>query len=130
MNLIIRFFTLFIIFCSTHSLADYKWEKVSTNIQGDVFYIDTSSIKKVGNNAYYFRLADYIIPNNNGELSAIIYFETNCNDLSFRYLRDNYFMEPMGRGEPSTIYNEKSEWQSSKKGSSGESIRKFVCQFN
>ena len=51
----------------------------------DVFYIDTSSIKKVGNNAYYFRLADYIIPNNNGELSAIIYFETNCNDLSFRY---------------------------------------------
>ena len=98
MKLFIKFFTLFIIFCSTHSLADYKWEKVSTNIQGDVFYIDTSSIKKVGNNAYYFRLADYIIPNNNGE--------------------------------PSTIYNEKSEWQSSKKGSSGESIRKFVCQFN
>ena len=60
------------IFSITNSFADYNWKKIGNNIDGDVSYVDLSSIQKVGNNVFYFRLMDYIKPTNQGDLSSKI----------------------------------------------------------
>ena len=108
--------------------AEYNWKKIGSNIDGDVSYVDLSSIKKVGNNIFYFNLMDYIKPTNQGDLSAKNYFEVNCLDLSFRYIKDFYYEEPMGNGEY-TIFDEIGEWENNTKGSIGEDTREFVCNY-
>ena len=72
---------------------------------------------------------DYIKPNEQGDLSSKIYFEVNCLDLSFRYIKDFYYKQPMGNGEY-TIYDKIGEWENNTKGSIGEGVRKFACNYN
>ena len=116
------------IFSVANCFAEYNWKKIGSNIDGDVSYVDLSSIKKVGNNIFYFNLMDYIKPTNQGDLSAKNYFEVNCLDLSFRYIKDFYYKEPMGNGEY-TIFDEIGEWENNTKGSIGEDAREFVCNY-
>jgi hypothetical protein len=116
------------IFSVANCFAEYNWKKIGTNIDGDVSYVDLSSIKKVGNNIFYFNLMDYIKPTNQGVLSAKNYFEVNCLDLSYRYIKDFYYKEPMGNGEY-TIFDEIGEWENNTKGSIGDKVRKFVCNY-
>ena len=86
-------------------------------------------MKKVGNNAFFFRLNDYAKPNPNGYLSSRIYFEVNCLDLSYRYLKDFYHKEPMGNGEY-IIYDKIGEWENNTKGSIVEKTNKFACNYD
>ena len=116
------------IFSISNCFADFNWKKIGSNIDGDVSYVDLSSIKKVGNNVFYFSLMDYIKPTDQGDLSSKIYFEVNCLDLSYRYIKDFYYKEPMGNGEY-TIYDEIGEWENNTKGSIGDAARKFVCNY-
>ena len=71
---------------------------------------------------------DYAKPSDQGDLSAKNYFEVNCLDLSHRYIKDFYYEEPMGNGE-FTIFDEIGEWESNTKGSIGEDVREFVCNY-
>ena len=116
------------IFSVANCFAEYNWKKIGSNIDGDVSYVDLSSIKKVGNNVFYFNLMDYVKPSNQGDLSAKNYFEVNCLDLSHRYIKDFYYKEPMGNGEY-TIFDEIGEGENNTKGSIGEKGRKFVCNY-
>ena len=116
------------IFSVANCFAEYNWKKIGSNIDGDVSYVDLSSIKKVGNNIFYFNLMDYIKPSSQGDLSAKNYFEVNCLDLSYRYIKDFYYKEPMGNGEY-TIFDEIGEWENNTKGSIGDKVRKFVCNY-
>jgi len=117
------------IFSIANCFADFNWKKIGSNIKGNVFYVDTSSLKKVGNNVFYFVMNDYAKPSKYGDLSSKIYMEVNCINLDHRYLKDFYYLEPMGNGEPSTILDEVGKWEITKKGSIGESIRKFACKY-
>ena len=116
------------IFSVANCFAEYNWKKIGSNIDGDVSYVDLSSIKKVGNNVFYFILMDYAKPSDQGDLSAKNYFEVNCLDLSYRYIKDFYYKEPMGNGEY-TIFDEIGEWENNTKGSIGEDAREFVCNY-
>ena len=116
------------IFSTFNCFAEYNWKKIGSNIDGDVSYVDLSSIKKVGNNVFYFSLMDYIKPTDQGDLSSKIYFEVNCLDLSYRYIKDFYYKEPMGNGKY-TIYDEIGEWENNTKNSIGDAAREFVCNY-
>ncbi len=113
---------------STYVFADYNWKKIGSNTNGDVNYIDLLSIKRVGDNVFYFNLMDYIKPTKKGRLSSKVYFEVNCKDLSYRYIKDFYYNEPMGNGEP-FIIDKISEWKENTTGSLGEATRKFACNY-
>ena len=114
---------------TVNCFADYNWKKIGSSTRGDVFYLDLSTVKKVGNNVFYFTLKDYVKPSEYGDLSSKIYMEVNCLNLSYRYLKDFYYIEPMGNGEPSTVYNEVGEWKNIVEGSMGEEVGKFVCNY-
>ena len=109
--------------------ADYNWKKIGSTRGGSVGYVDLSSIKKVGNEAYYFELLDYAKPTNQGHLSDRAYNQLNCLNLSYRYLKNFFYLEPMANGKVDLIIDEVSEWYDTKEGSLGEKIRQFVCNY-
>ena len=82
---------IILIFFSTNAFADYNWKKLGSNTSGNVFYIDTSSIKKNGSKVFYFTMNDYARPNEFGDLSSRVYMEVNCLNLNYRYLKDFYY---------------------------------------
>jgi len=92
----------------------------------DKFFIDLSSIQKDKQMRNYMRLRDYAVTDSHGENSSIISIETNCDDLSTRFLRDVYFKGKMGKGEY-VVFEEKGDWQKFKSGSIGELFAEFVC---
>ena len=109
--------------------ADYNWKKLGSSTEGVEFYVELSTIKKVGNNVFFLEMKDYAKPNKYGTLSSIIYMEVNCLDYSYRYLKDFYYSQPMANGEPSSVFDEVSEWENVTKGSMGEDVGKFVCNY-
>ena len=122
--------TLFVLSLSFSVTAnDFNWKKITSSTDGDNYYVDVSSIKKIDNKAFFLRLTDYIEPTQYGKLSSIVYVEINCTTLSSRYLQDRYYVFPMGRGEPANVINEKSQWSEAKKGSVGEFLNQFVCDY-
>ena len=120
---------ILLILTSTNAFADYNWKKISTSPKGDNVYVDLTSIKRSGNNVYFLKLRDYLKPDQYGDLSNIIYHEVNCSNMEFKFLKDFYYTQPMGNGEPSTINNKMSEWSVAPQGSIGETIFKFVCKY-
>ena len=122
--------TLFFLLLSfSVSANDFNWKKITTSSSGNNYYVDLSSIKKIDNKAFYLRLNDYIEPTEFGTLSSIVYIEINCITLSYRYLQDRYYVFPMGKGEPKSVINEKSEWHGSQKGSVAEFLNQYVCDY-
>ena len=126
---IFKIFLILNIFFTLNCFADFNWKKIGSNINGNVFYVDKSSLKRVGNKVFYFVMNDYAKPSKYGDLSSKVYMEVNCINLDYRYLKDFYYLEPMGNGEPSTIFDEVGKWEITIKGSIGESIRKFACKY-
>ena len=126
---ILKIFIFLYILSTVNCFADYNWKKIGSSTRGDVFYVDLSTVKKVGNNVFYFTLKDYVKPSEYGDLSSKIYMEVNCLNLSYRYLKDFYYIEPMGNGEPSTVFDEVGEWTNNTEGSMGEAVRKFACNY-
>jgi len=126
---ILKICLIFLILYPSNSFADFKWKKIGANIQGTVFYVDLTSIKKTDKKVYFFSMTDYAKPTPLGDLSSRIYQEVNCLDYSYRYLKDFYYTQPMANGEPSAIIDEVDVWNKNQKGSIGETMSKFVCNY-
>ncbi len=126
---ILKAFIILYILSTVNCLADYNWKKIGTTTRGDVGYVDLSSIKKVGNEVYYFELLDYVKPTKHGHLSDRAYNQLNCLNLSYRYLKNFFYLEPMANGKVDLVNDEVSEWYDTTEGSLGEQIRQFVCNY-
>ena len=111
------------------SYAEYNWEKIGSNLSGTTYFVDTSSIKQNGKFVRSLRMADYFEPNSYGDLSSQIYEETDCSNLSYRYIKDVYYELSMGNGKVTSVNNEISEWYAVKSNSIGEKISLFVCNY-
>ena len=128
-NLFKKLFFLLIIltiFPST-SFSEFNWKKVGENTSGTVFYVDESSLKRMGNTIYFFSMMDYAKPVD-GVLSTKIYQEGNCSDYSFRYLKDFYYDQPMGNGSVVHQIDEVSKWTANIPGSLNEIVFDFLCK--
>tara|TARA_B100000965_G_scaffold179519_1_gene149720 strand:- start:2649 stop:3044 length:396 start_codon:yes stop_codon:yes gene_type:complete len=121
------FIFLFFIFFA-NSYADYNWKKI-TESNNRIYYVDHSSIKSSGNKVYFLTLTDYYKPDEFGDLSNIIYREADCSKMSYRFLKDFYYSQPMGNGEPSEIIDEVGEWRALVPGSVGEYMTEYVCNY-
>ena len=72
---ILKIFIFLYILSTVNCFADYNWKKIGSSTRGDVFYVELSTIKKVGNNVFYLELKDYAKPSEYGDLSSMIYME-------------------------------------------------------
>ena len=128
-NLIRKLFFLLIIitFFPSNSFSEFNWKRVGENTNGTVFYVDKSSVKRMGNTIYFFSMMDYAKPVD-GVLSTKIYQEGNCSDYSFRYLKDFYYDQPMGNGSVVHQIDEVSKWTANIPGSLNETVFDFLCK--
>tara|TARA_B100001057_G_scaffold472119_1_gene535089 strand:+ start:588 stop:980 length:393 start_codon:yes stop_codon:yes gene_type:complete len=109
------------------SFAEFNWKRVGENTSGTVFYVDKSSVKRMGNTIYFFSMMDYAKPVD-GILSTKIYQEGNCSDYSFRYLKDFYYDQPMGNGSVVHQIDEVGKWTANIPGSLNETVFDFLCK--
>ena len=128
-NLFKKLFSLLIIitFFPSNSFSEFNWKRVGENTNGTVFYVDKSSVKRMGNTIYFFSMMDYAKPVD-GVLSTKIYQEGNCSDYSFRYLKDFYYDQPMGNGSVVHQIDEVSKWTANIPGSLNETVFDFLCK--
>jgi hypothetical protein len=75
-----------------------QWVRVSES-ESAVFYVDPTAIKKNETLRRYGALRDFSDPDKDGDLSARVVGEFDCEEERFRYLQQHYFRGPMGRGE-------------------------------
>jgi hypothetical protein len=85
-----------------------EWKKVGTIISGDL-YVDLDRIKQRGGTVYYWMLNDYLRPIGR-HLSSQSYQEGNCNNVRWKELRTQWYILPMGKGEPDGVDSKSSEW--------------------
>jgi len=121
------FLLIIITFFPSNSFSEFNWKRVGENTNGTVFYVDKSSVKRMGNTIYFFSMMDYAKPVD-GVLSTKIYQEGNCSDYSFRYLKDFYYDQPMGNGSVVHQIDEVSKWTANIPGSLNETVFDFLCK--
>ena len=93
-------------------------------------YVDTSTIKKVGNSATMWHLTDYKYPNKDmGEayLSAKDQFEYDCKEAKSRRRASSQHSKNMGNGK--VVYSDTytSKWKPVPPDSGVEILWKFAC---
>ena len=105
-----------------------EWTKVSESVEGNTFYVDFDRIRKHSGYVYFWRLSDYLKPNEQGFLSAIVYYEVDCKLFRYKYLTDSYHKEPMGGGTAASSSSVPDKnWGYPPPGSAHEEILKRVC---
>ena len=76
-----------------------EWKKVSTNVDGDTFYVDFERIRKHDGYVYWWELFDYLKPDKTGVLSGKVYKQGDCKLIRFKGLSFSYHKEPMADTE-------------------------------
>ena len=60
-----------------------KLEVINKSDEGSIYYIDTSTLKIVGDTRYFLMITDYSKPlTESGNLSSKSYIEINCKNLN------------------------------------------------
>jgi hypothetical protein len=120
---------LVIIFSILISFNSYgEWTKVPSSLDRTV-YVDFDSIK-VNMHIYYWSLADYLKPDQFGDISSLILTELDCKPpRKRRTLSALYYTQPMGKGSPTLTDNKAQEWRHLPRGSSGMDQMKIVCNY-
>ena len=79
-----------------------EWMKITANIDGDTYYIDFDTIKSHNGYVYYWGISDYITPNSRGNMSAKIYYQSDCGLDRSKYVSGTFYNESMGKGKGET----------------------------
>ena len=105
-----------------------EWTEVSTDVDGDTWYIDYDTVKENNGYVYYWRLLNYLKPDQFGDLSAKVLYELDCDiPRKYRYLSQLYYTQPMASGSTSTTNNNASEWKYPSPNSVAEGMTNKVC---
>ena len=106
------------------------WTKVSENVSGDTFYVDFERIKKHDGYVYFWRLTDFLKPDEDGDLSEKTYTQGDCKKFRYKNLSWSFHKGSMGGGETGATSNTPDkEWKYPQPDSPPETILKSVCQY-
>ena len=89
--------TIFISSLIMSSVAHAKWTWVIRNVNGTTFYVDFQKIRKHDGKVYYWRLTDYLKPEN-GIWSGEAYIEAECGPFRQRFLAVSLYSGSMATG--------------------------------
>ena len=135
MKKIIIFLILLMFF--NKSFSSTKWKKISTNKNGDSFYVNEKEVSKI-NDKYNFLVlinSPFVADSSRSGIKSIITrVECECLDLKYNTKDFSLFTDYMGKGEKKNSskydimnFNSPNFWTFASKDSSEESIIKFVC---
>lgn len=123
-----KIFALFFLgFFSANIYA--RWVPVTISADNtQKYYVESESIKKIGNTFRAWTLVDYQTKNQYGNLSHKAYFEIDCVESRIRNISYTFFTENMGKGVATSYTPDKSEWVYGSPESINDYIIKFVCR--
>ena len=121
--------TLFFSTLMFASPAYADWEKVTKNVDGDNYYVDFDRIRTNGGYVYWWGLADYLKPTDNGVLSYKVYYQGDCEMFRRKALSFIFYKQSMGEGSGNTFPPPKPEWSYPSPNSTAEETLKRVCKF-
>jgi hypothetical protein len=111
------------------SSAFAEWTVVGQSVDGDIFYIDYSTVKENKGYVYYWALNDYLEPTDKGRLSHKILRKLDCGIPRRRqYLSYIFYNQPMGGGNSATK-SLSGEWEHPVPNSVDEVMADLVCEY-
>jgi hypothetical protein len=122
---------LFSLMMSFNAYGEWTWvvEGEPNNNNVRTGYVDFDSVK-INGNVYHWELQDLLKPDQFGDLSVKILFESDCNTpRKFRILSQLYYTQPMGEGSTSTTINKPSDWNYIVSDSVREITSNRVCDY-
>ena len=125
---------IFTLLCSLmfSSTSFAEWTEVGESVTGHTHYVDFERIRKHDGYVYYWRLANYLEPNEDGTLSAKVYKKGDCKLFRLKSLSFFFHQEPMGRGSAKmydpTKHPDHAGWYYLSPNSIGEAVLKSVCE--
>ena len=102
--------------------------KIVSNKSGDTFYIDYDTIKSHNGYVYYWGISDYITPNSRGNMSAKIYYQSDCGLDRSKYVSGTFYNESMGKGKGETSAPP-DDWMYPPPDSAMAEEMEFVCDY-
>ena len=116
---------IFTLLFSSPSYAD--WTKVSET-ENTTYYLDFDNIKKKDGYVYFWKLSNYLKPDEWKDMSNKTLMEADCNiPMKARKIYATYHSQPMGNGEPSTISPKKRDWEHTVPNTAIESMLNIIC---
>lgn len=131
MKSLLTIFTL--VFTMIFSVTSFgEWTKVLEDADGVIHYVDFERIRKIEGYVYFWALQDLPKPDQDGDLSYVTYYQSDCKLLRARVLTEHYFLEQMGDGSLHSTFTESDtesdkEWMYAPPDSAGDIILDKVC---
>ena len=125
--LILAFFLSFQQNLSSKNTKFY-WSKITTT-SNSTFYIDKSSVKKVGPYLYFWTLSNYIIPDKYGTKSVVSFSRVECNSIKSQMLSYTSYFDFFGEGKlQADFIVSNPKWEAATNNSAGYLTLKIVCR--
>ena len=104
-----------------------EWTEVSKNVDGTIFYIDLERIRKHDGYVHYWRLSNYLKPED-GVWSSTLYIQGDCKLFRLKTLSFSSHKKPMGEGGAAKTDNTPDkDWFYPPPESAAETVLKLVC---
>ena len=103
-----------------------EWIETYSSADGDIFYVDFETIRKVDGYVYYWMLANFLNPRL-GNMSSKVYSQGDCKLFRIKVLSFSFHKEPMGGGTGDSNSPKNPEWVYPPPDSVAETILKKVC---
>ena len=108
------------------------WKQVAEAIKSkNKVYVDTNSVKKIGNKVIFLQLSSYTTPLDSGRilwLSDIAKTEANCTNKKVRELSLTLYENRMGKGKVLASTDDVTDWYDPKPGSIQMSAINYACK--
>ena len=106
------------------------WTEVGEGVSGNTYYIDYDTVKENNGYVYYWRLSNYLKPDQFGDLSAKVLREADCDiPRKSRALSGIFYKQPMASGNGDTETASSDEWKYTAPNSVIELMTNAVCDY-
>jgi len=117
---------IFSLFFSNFVMANWT-ELARTETPNNTFYVDYSSVKRIGSYLRAWVMTDRSQPNKFGNLSSKDLFEIDCSQGRLRSITWISYAGNMGSGAVKNSINTTSEWEYASPGDINDAIVKKIC---
>lgn len=130
MKYILTIFTL--LFTTMLSSTSFSaWTEVTKGgdelNNGDTFFIDFQTLRKVDGYIYFWGLNDYLKPSKHGHFSNKFYKQGDCKLFRYKILSFSFHVKPMGRGTGEVLNPKNPEWRYPTPNSVSGELLKSTC---
>lgn len=105
-----------------------EWTEVAESVQnGNVYYVNTESIRTHAGFIYYWDMSNNLTPTQFGNLSNKLYHIGDCTLFRQKTLSRIYYKKPMGEGTGKIDNVTKGKWDYPNPDSVAAALLKFAC---